>query len=137
MGVSMKKLIVAALLAAGLFSSSPTWAATQGAKTVGEILGGCRLLINTPSHVTAEQLQTAHHCLGMLEGISGLMGRLGGATDLSSAQKRVVGFCSHTFVSWGQMAQSYVNWASANPSEWQIPAWRGMLRALSGTWPCR
>ena len=121
-------------LVVGVFFSSPSWAAKQ---TVQEMLVGCRLVVNPPVQGTRKQGRVAYRCLGMIDGVAGVMLTLGKTTDMSSLQKRAVGLCSEAQFSYGQLAQSYIKWASANPSEWQTEAWLGMVRAFRETWPCR
>jgi hypothetical protein len=46
------------------------------------------------------------------------------------------GFICHPGVTYGALAQVFVNWADKHPEHWGDSTVDGVITALSETWPC-
>ncbi len=121
----MKKLINAAFLATGLLVSSGAWADEDKLpSTVQDYIRAC------------ERTSTwMLFCYGHVHGVAKTM-MINGLVLTQEGGPDVPSLCTSKGFSPTQAVKVFLNWANANPTEWQVEAQAGMLVALSEAWPC-
>jgi len=118
----MRKVIMATALAVLLLGAHGAHG-VEGFKspdTVGEFLTQCQ----------GKASVGAIHCIGVIRGIASILQANIGSNSLYK-------MCITGFTSFGQMRQAFINWAKANPKDWQIEGDVGITVALMQTWPCK
>ncbi len=111
----MKRLLSAAVLALCLLAAPEAWADKS---SVENLLKQCKM------GGTNE-----FYCLGVIRGVSYM---LFANPDPNSPLK----ICTPDYISFNQIKQLFVNWASNNPKQWQERAEVGIVMVLIKTYPC-
>jgi hypothetical protein len=120
----MKKLFITIILLA-LFTSSVSAQSQNKEKfSVQALLNDCE----------ADKPIDQVYCLGFINGIMSGFGVKLQDQNGDIINRRL--YCPDNRVSLGQGRQIFINWAERNPDLWSDEAWRGVLLALSETYPC-
>jgi hypothetical protein len=122
-GYMLQKSISALVLAVGLLVPPTAWGAGgDGPSTVGDFVRACKDNSTT---------RDFNYCLGVGLGVATVLSYNHDVTPNSYLCMKADGFVSND-----QIRQAFLNWATANPKNWQDPGANGFITALAITWPC-